>query len=252
MRHWSFLLLLAAVVSGFNLTFSMHAEEKDSKWVPLVSDKTAITAPPEIIKKAFSQGIDGGYLAVNPRNGDLYVEGHACLRSTDGGKTYAPVTGNLNDNGSYPFCADIHSDGKKIAVFGWCDVPGCSGSAYSLDGGKTWEAMASFDDPTKKGRGGITSGALEPGDGKTVLARGYTPKNLFLSPDLGKTWTALAKPREGLLGLGRVQSQGTGRRALQQNRTQRRRRRHLDGGVESQLVLRPAAARGRFRLLAIR
>jgi hypothetical protein len=99
---------------------------------------------------------------------------------------------------------DVHADGKKIAVFGWCDLPGSSGSGYSLDGGKTWDSFTGFDDKMQKSRGGITGGALEPGNGKTVLARGYNNqvKNLFYSADLGKTWTKLAKTREGVMGWG--------------------------------------------------
>jgi len=186
-----------------NLTAPAWGGEEALKWVPLVSEKAAITAPADVLKRALPNGIDGGYLAVNPRNGDLYIEGHACLRSMDGGKRYALVSEDFG-TGAYALCMDVHADGKKIAVFGWCDVPGSSGSGYSLDGGKTWESFAGFDDKTQKARGGITSGALEPGAGKTVLARGYSSqvKNLFYSADLGKTWTKLAKSREGVMGWG--------------------------------------------------
>ena len=194
---------LAAALLGLNLAAGAGADETESKWVPLVSAKAAIAAPPDVLKRAFPDGISGGYLAVNPRNGDLYIEGHACVKSTDGGKTYALLSEDFG-SGAYALCMDVHADGKKLAVFGWCDRPGSSGSGYSLDGGKTWESFAGFDDKTQKSRGGITSGALEPGNGKTVLARGYshTVKNLFYSADLGKTWKALAKTREGVMGWG--------------------------------------------------
>jgi photosystem II stability/assembly factor-like uncharacterized protein len=191
---------LGTACLGLNLAASTCAGEEEPKWAPLVSEKAAITAPPEVLKRAFSEGIGGGYLAVNPRNGDLYIEGHACLRSTDGGKTYALVAEGFG-NGAYSFCMDMHADGKKIAVCGWCDQPGSSGSAYSLDGGKTWEPFGSFDDKTLKDRHGITGAALEPGDGKTVLAKGYREKQLCYSADLGKTWTKLSKSKD-CLGLG--------------------------------------------------
>jgi hypothetical protein len=195
---------LGAACLGLNLAAPARAAEEEPKWVPIVTEKSAITAPPEVLKRAFSDGIGGGSLAVNPRSGDLYIEGHACLKSTDGGKTYALLAEVFGWCGGYPLCTDIHTDGKKIAVFGWCDLAGSSGSGCSLDGGKTWEPFASFDDKTQKDRGGMTGGALEPGDGKTVLARGYNykVKNLFYSADLGKTWTPLAKTREGVMGWG--------------------------------------------------
>lgn len=192
--------VLGTALLGLNLATLARAGEEEPKWVPLVSDKAAIAAPPEVLKRAFSEGIGGGYLAVNPRNGDLYIEGHACLKSTDGGKTYA-LLAEAFGNGAYSFCMDLHLDGKKIAVCGWCDLPGSSGSAYSLDGGKTWEPFASFDDKTLKERHGITGAALEPGDGKTVLAKGYREKQLCYSADLGKTWSKLAKSKD-CLGLG--------------------------------------------------
>ncbi len=174
------------------------------KWVPLASEKTAITAPAEVIKRAFPDGIGGGYLAVNAANGDLYVQGHAALKSTDGGQTYALLADCFRYCGAFPLCTDFHAEGKKMAVFGFSDLPGSSGSGYSLDGGKTWESFASFDNNTKKSRGGITGGALEPGDGKAVMVRGYNYEvnNLFYSADLGKTWTALAKTRKDVMGWG--------------------------------------------------
>jgi len=134
-----FVLCLGAVCIELNLAALACADEKEPKWVPLVSEKAAITAPPEVLKKAFSDGIGGGYLAVNPRNGDLYIEGHACLKSTDGGKTYALLSEGFG-SGAYSHCMDVHADGKKIAVFGWCDLPGSSGSGYSLDGSCNWRA----------------------------------------------------------------------------------------------------------------
>ena len=87
---------------------------------------------------------------------------------------------------------------NELVISGW------TGIQRSDDGGKTWEPFASFDDKTQKSRGGMTGGALEPGDGKTVLARGYNyqVKNLFYSADLGKTWTPPAKTREGVMGWG--------------------------------------------------
>ena len=181
-----FVVYLGAASLGLSLAAVACAGDKEPEWVPLAWEKTAIAAPPEVLRRAFPDGIGGGYLAVNPRNGDLYVEGHACLKSTDGGKTYALLAEGFSYCGAFPLCTDIHADGKKLAVFGWSDLPGSSGSGYSLDGGKTWEAFASFDDKTKKSRGGITGGALEPGDGKTVLVRGYNyqVKNLFYSADL--------------------------------------------------------------------
>jgi len=192
--------VLGTVCLGLNLAAWVRAEEKEPTWVPIASEKAAIKAPPEVLKKAFSNGIGGGYLAVNPRNGELYIEDHACLKSTDGGKTYVLLAEGFG-NGAYAFCMDMHADGKKIAVCGWCDVPGSSGSGFSLDGGKTWEQFGSFDDSTLKERHGITGVALEPGDGKTVLAKGYREKQLCYSADLGKTWTKLAKSKD-CLGLG--------------------------------------------------
>jgi hypothetical protein len=189
---------------GF-LALAGVAVAEEPTWVPLASDKAAISAPADVIKRQFSNGIDGGSLAVNPRTGDLYIEGHATLKSTDGGKSYALLADVFGWSGAFPLCFDVHADGKKLAAFGWCDLPGSSGSGYSLDGGKTWTPFASFDDKSKpKERGGITSGALEPGAGTTVLVRGYNykVKNLFYSPDLGKTWTPLAKTRDGVMGWG--------------------------------------------------
>jgi hypothetical protein len=200
MLRLRFVLCLGAACLGVNWTTAAFADDKEPKWVPLVSDKAAISAPPEVLKKAFANGIGGGYLAVNPRNGDLYIEGHACLKSTDSGKTFGLLAEGFG-NGAYAFCMDLHADGKKIAVCGWCDVPGSSGSAYSLDGGKSWEPFASFDDQTLKERHGITGAVLEPGAGKTVLAKGYREKQLCYSADLGKTWTKLAKSKD-CLGLG--------------------------------------------------
>ncbi len=176
----------------------------EPRWVAMASDQAAIDAPAEVLKKAFNEGIGGGFLTVHPASGDLYVEGHAAIVSSDGGQHYKLVDPQFASNGAFPLCADFHRDGKKLALFGWCDVRGSSGSGYSLDGGKSWHALSSFDGPDQKDRGGITSGALEPGDGQTVLARGYNyhVKNLFYSPDLGRTWTRLDKSREGVQGWG--------------------------------------------------
>ena len=188
---WAFVIARLSVC----LAAPASSVAEEPQWVPLVSDKAAITAPPEVIKRAFSEGIGGGDLAVNLRNGDLYVEGHGVLKSTDGGQTYSLLHDCFSYCGAFPLCMDLHADGKKIAVCGWCDLPGSSGSGYSLDGGKTWQPFASFDDPNSKLRGGLTGAALEPGDGRTVLARGYNyqTKNLFYSADLGQTWAALEK-----------------------------------------------------------
>jgi hypothetical protein len=55
-------------------------------------------------------------------------------------------------------------------VFGWCDLPGPSGSGCSLDGGKTSEPFASFDEKTQKARGGMTGAALDEREDGAVVA----------------------------------------------------------------------------------
>ena len=200
-RISAFILLPSAFIL---LPLPPAAAADEPRWVPIASDQASITAPPEVLRRAFSEGIGGGYLTVNPQNGDLYVEGHAALKSTDQGQTYTLVDPQFSWCGAFPLCTDFHRGGQKLAIFGWSDRAGSSGSGYSLDGGRSWHALASFDDPQQKDRGGITGGALEPGTGQTILVRGYNyhVKNLFYSPDLGATWRPLAKTRDGVQGWG--------------------------------------------------
>ncbi len=165
---------------------SPAAEAKPNAWVTIRDDafKAADGKP--------AAPIAGGVVFVNRVNGDVFLSAWnvGVWKSADQGQTFVRVDGGkISGNGSGPFlgnAVDSGFDGKKIAVFNMNNAPGPSGC--SLDGGQTWTAFTSVER-------NWDFGAIEPGEGKTVLGARHEADGLHYSADLGRTWTQLAKSR---------------------------------------------------------
>ncbi|WP_236244973.1 sialidase family protein [Streptomyces sp. CC210A] len=142
-------------------------------------------------------GGDGEENLINPRDKDnviaCYQYGN-CFRSTDGGDTltyFADATTYQRRNWFTPVVFDPRD--PEILYYGSEVVN------RSTDGGATWQAISGDlsggpgDDPVYTNYGTITS--LAPaGDGRTVYA-GTDDGRVWVTRDLGGTWTKLAEGR---------------------------------------------------------
>jgi len=164
-----FVLYPGAACLALNLAALACAGEKEPRWVPLAWEKAAITAPPKVLKRAFPNGIGGGFLAVNPRTGDLYIEGHACLKSTDGGRTWA-VQGVAPPS---PIRSEVWTGllpGRDENHFVFLSK---KGPMETLDGGKAWSLVARMPEDFAKTHLGISLGYDAAHDIFYLIAGGH-------------------------------------------------------------------------------
>jgi xyloglucan-specific exo-beta-1,4-glucanase len=131
-------------------------------------------------------------------------------RSTDGGKTWAPVTGISNQKGT------LVSDPVDPALF-YIIPDGYQGDVLgSTDSGKTFAKISSLSD-NAKGQYSASSGLLRVAPGhkghlwvpldaeQSWTALGYSSNGLAHSTDAGKTWTRLNTMDACLaIGLGKA------------------------------------------------
>ena len=138
-----------------------------------------------------------GLPAVDRTTGDVYLSlwDHGIWKSSDEGRTFSRVDGGkISGGGCGPIlgCAFyIHPEGKRLVTFNMNNGPGPSG--YSTDSGATWNSYEAVGRNWDFGTVGWET--------QTVFAARHEDDGLHLSSDQGKTWTRLAKPRDGVTGL---------------------------------------------------
>ncbi|MBN2271867.1 MAG: hypothetical protein JXN61_14715 [Sedimentisphaerales bacterium] len=137
----SWLLLCAAVLVfaavGYSQERDVSAEEKNGRWVDISAN---------VIQSLESEGKKIGYpgktagVAVDRITGDVFmvIPDQGIWRSSDHGSSFARVDGGkIGGRCETGFALNFDPLGKRLACF---MLDGASG--YTLDGGKTWEAMA--------------------------------------------------------------------------------------------------------------
>jgi photosystem II stability/assembly factor-like uncharacterized protein len=155
------------------------------------------------VNKPKPVGFPYGVIAVDRAKGILYWS--TCFkglwRTSDGGKTWDQLgNGKFFPDKNIP--GSVVIDGSRIVVFNSQEnhPPALAtvtpnANAYSVDEGKTWEAM-------QPPQGGFVGGCVEPGKGQAVLAWDNTAGSMTFSPDLGKTWNLLDKDASDVKGYG--------------------------------------------------
>ena len=133
-------------------------------------------------------------VAVDRASGNLFVGDGPIAVSSDGGKSFVQATDDPGA-GTYFGCGGwgLQADSRGGRIFS-CGMTNdhVRAAAYSLDGGKTWEKVAT----SANGHGiwGVADLAS-----KTILMYGNEGEHFWGSTDLGKAWTTI---KQEIIGAG--------------------------------------------------
>lgn len=126
-------------------------------------------------------------VAIDPSAPDtLYAGtggGTGSFKSSDGGQSWAAIGGGLG-NCLVQLAVDTTQPSTVYAA-------GC-GFSRSTDGGASWSTTLTDE---------VTSLAVDPSDGSTVLAADYFGSQVYRSTDAGASWDSLAAPEQHIRAL---------------------------------------------------
>jgi photosystem II stability/assembly factor-like uncharacterized protein len=148
----------------------------------------------KVLKGLEQEGKKIGYpgktagIAVDRTTGDVFmvVPDQGLWKSSDRGATFARVDGGkIGGRCETAFALNFDPNGKRLACF-MLDGP----SAYTLDGGKTWQGMKQMGRGWDSGC--VDWSAAEP---KHIFGlRHEWGYEVYTSDDMGKDWTSKGKP----------------------------------------------------------
>ena len=182
------LLLCAAVLAFAGAGYSQERNASDAgkpgRWVDISAN---------VLRSLESEGKKIGYpgktagIAVDRVTGRVFmvIPDQGIWRSTDQGSSFTRVDGGkIGGRCETGFALNFDPLGKRLACF-MLDGP----SAYTLDGGKTWQAMA----PNQRGWdcGSVDWSAEKPAN--IFALRHECGGEIYTSDEMGKTWNLKGK-----------------------------------------------------------
>ena len=183
-RLLSCILALVITGAGHTQAGSEPARDTEGRWVDISA---------EVLQKLADEGKKIGYpgetagIAVDRITGDVFmvIPDQGIWRSRDHGGSFVRVDGGkIGGRCETAFALNFDPLGQRLACF-MLDGP----SGYTLDGGKTWQAM-------KANQRGWDCGSVHWSGDETVsifALRHECGGEIYTSDDMGKSWTLKGK-----------------------------------------------------------